>query len=65
MIDEMGGLAAAQRLLLPGKIHDGFLKLLELDALNISVESLVLEERWPIGMFTKAELNEARRRLGR
>ncbi len=65
MVIGLGGLETARRLLLPGKIHDGFLKLLELNALHISVEALVLDERWPEGMFTKDELKEARKRLGR
>lgn len=65
MVDEMGGLRAAKKLLLPGKIHDGFLKLLELDALDISVEALILDPRWPKDMFSEMERREARKRLGR
>lgn len=64
MVQDMGGPDAARKLLEPGKIHDGFLKLLELDALEISVEALALKPEWQ-GLFAPSQRREAARRLGR
>lgn len=64
MVDEIRGYEAACKLLQPGKIHDGFLKLLELNALDISVEALVLQAEWQ-RFFSAILLKEAARRLGR
>ncbi|WP_299743191.1 hypothetical protein [Devosia sp.] len=45
-------------------ISDGFVRLLELHRLDLSVEALALEDRWA-GLFTPAELTSCRRRVGK
>lgn len=61
MIDRLGGIGTARRLLeLPPS--DGFGRLALLGRLDLAVESLVLQPRWA-GVFTKDELRKARRRL--
>jgi hypothetical protein len=63
MLDDRGGLAAA-RTLLAGRPSDGFTKLWELGALELTVEALVLSEPWQSSdLFTPEELATARRRL--
>jgi hypothetical protein len=63
MLDDRGGLAAA-RTLLAGRPSDGFTKLWELGALELTVEALVLSEPWcSSDLFTPEELATARRLL--
>jgi len=63
MLDDRGGLATA-RTLLAGRPSDGFAKLWELGALELTVEALVLSEPWRSSdLFTPQELATARRRL--
>ncbi|MGY6531694.1 hypothetical protein [Glycocaulis sp.] len=64
MIDERGGVGAAKALLAKPMPSDGFTKLFELGRLDLAMESLVLEPEWA-SLFTDAELNKARRWLGR
>ncbi len=62
MIDRLGGIGTARRLLvLPPS--DGFGRLAMLSRLDLAVESLVLEPRW-YTVFTEEERRIARRRLG-
>lgn len=63
MVEEQGGLQAAKMLLASKRIPDGFAKLFLLGRLDISMETLVLQEPWS-SLFTAAELAVARRRLG-
>ena len=62
MVEEYGGLAAAQRLLSGETPSDGFARLWELGRLDLTVECLALGEPWR-RLFTDAELREAERRL--
>jgi hypothetical protein len=62
MIDQYGGLGAAQRLLAKPEIQEGLMKLWELDCLDQSMETLVIKEKFR-PLFTPAEIAEARRRL--
>jgi hypothetical protein len=62
MIDQYGGLGAAKRLLAKPGIQEGLMKLWELGQLDQSMEALVIQERFR-SLFTKVEINEARRRL--
>lgn len=63
MILDKGGLRTAQDLLGSSKASaDGFTTLWELGRLDLSMEALVLRERWAT-LFTEAERAEARRRL--
>ncbi len=62
MVTERGGLRAAQDLLAAPVVPEGLMRLHELGALKVSMEALVLSEAWR-GLFTDAELSEAKRRL--
>ena len=57
-----GGLAVARKLLQPGPVGDGFNRLIEVHRVNLSVEAIAISDRYA-GLFTKAELDEAQRRL--
>ncbi len=60
MLREYGAVNTAQRLLKTFKYSDGFSRLWELRRLDLSLECQVLRHR---GLFTTAELDEARKRL--
>ncbi len=62
MLDRYGGIETAKRLLADSEPQQGLYRLWELDAIDISLEATVLEERFS-SLFTDAELEEARRRL--
>ena len=62
MIHEHGGVAAAKRLLYASEAQSGLTKLWELKRLDISMEALVLHERWN-PLFSNAERQKARERL--
>ena len=62
IISERGGLAAARQLLRPGDPASGLWRLCQEGRLDISVEALVLCDRWR-PLFTDEELAEADRRL--
>ncbi len=60
MLREYGAVTTAQRLLKTFKYSDGFTRLWELRRLDLSLECQVLRHR---GLFTNAELDQARERL--
>ena len=62
MVNELGGLQAAKRLLSGDVPSCGFVRLWELGRIDLTVESLVLREPW-CHLFAEAELKEAERRL--
>lgn len=62
MVTQSGGLATAHKLLAPNEVQYGFTELWEHKRLDLTVESLVLQDRWR-GFFTKDELAVARLRL--
>ena len=62
MVQERGGLGAAKHLLSGPDPQSGFTRLWELRRLDLSMEALVLEERWS-GLFTEDECRTARARL--
>jgi hypothetical protein len=62
MVDEVGGLEAARRLLRAGSVSSGFSALWEKGRLDLSVEAVVLQDRFA-GLFTEQELDTARERL--
>lgn len=62
MVNELGGLAAAQQLLRDGTVSDGFVRLWDEGLLDISVEAVVLDPRWQ-ALFSSHESDVARRRL--
>lgn len=62
-VKKVGGLQAAKNSLKPKSAPTkGLLKLTEIDRLDLSVEALVLQERWS-SLFTPEELQVARSRI--
>ena len=62
MLEELGGLETAKRLLSSEKLADGFTKLWELRRLDLTVEALVIQDRYK-ELFTEQELETAKTRL--
>ena len=62
LVKEHGGVAAAKRLLSASEAQSGLTKLWELERLDISMEALVVRERWR-SLFSDAERQVARKRL--
>lgn len=62
MVQERGGWGAAKHLLSGPEPQSGLVRLWELRRLDISMEALVLEERWA-ALFSEDELRVARERL--
>jgi hypothetical protein len=62
MIDQFGAVEAAKRLLISRDIQTGLIRLWELQALDRSMEALVIQERFTC-LFTEDEIEEACRRL--
>ena len=62
MVESLGGVGAAKRLLSTPVAQPGLARLWELGRLDISAEALVLSKRWR-ELFTDAERQEARERL--
>ena len=62
MVNEHGGVAAAKRLLSAPEAQSGLTTLWELGRLDISMEALVVQERWQ-PLFSDAERQAARDRL--
>lgn len=62
MMDNLGAIATV-RALINRPISDGFVRLLELGRLDLSIEALALEPRWN-ELFTPAELALCKRRTG-
>ena len=62
MLSDKGGLATAKHLLVTGNPQEGFFHLWECDCLDLTVEALVLQDRFR-DLFADEELEEARRRL--
>ena len=62
MVTDHGGLEAAKRLLRAPKEQSGLTQLWELRRLDLSVEALVLQERWDT-LFSDEERQKARNRL--
>lgn len=62
MLDTIGGIETAKRLLASKKPQIGLFKLYDLDLLDESMEAVVLQERFQC-LFTDGELKEAHKRL--
>ena len=62
MVEDLGGVGTAKRLLRTSVAQPGLARLWELGRLDISAEALVLNEQWH-ELFTDAERQEARERL--
>ena len=62
MIEEYGAVSAAKSLLATHEVQTGLMRLWELNALDKSMEALVIQDRLH-PLFTDDEISEARRRL--
>ncbi|MFY1599450.1 caspase family protein [Micromonospora sp. WMMD737] len=62
MVQEVGGLEAARRLIRASSVSSGFTTLWEKGRLDLAVEAVVLQDRFA-GLFTDEELDIARNRL--
>lgn len=62
MVQSVGGLLTAKKLLASIRYPEGLTSLWELNRLDISMEALVLKEPW-CQLFTSKELSVARKRL--
>src|SRR5689334_5848674 len=62
MVSATGGLATARTLLQASTVSDGYTALWERGHLELTVEALILEDRWH-ALFTREERDIARRRL--
>ncbi|OCC25306.1 hypothetical protein MB02_01130 [Croceicoccus estronivorus] len=64
LINRLGAVAAARKLLQTNAPSNGFVRLWEMKRTDLTVEHIALEEPWS-SLFDENELREARRRLGR
>ena len=64
MVNDHGGKETADRLLASAKPSEGLAKLFLRGKAGLSVESLVLDDKWS-SLFTTDQLSVAKRRLGR
>ena len=62
MVNEMGGLAAAKKLIGDERPSEGFTRLWEMGRLDLTVESVALEPRYR-ELFSPEQLRRARQRL--
>ena len=62
MVEDLGGVAAAKRLVNDNRPSDGFTRLWEMRRLDLSVEAQVIQSRWR-ALFTSEERRRAERRL--
>jgi hypothetical protein len=62
MISDLGTVEAVKRLMHRSKPPDGFVTLWEKNRLDLSMENIIQEPEWK-DLFTKEELEEAKKRL--
>ena len=62
MVVEMGGLAAAKKLLASDEMQSGLYELFKCGRLDLTMETLALQTKYR-GLFTTEELAEAQRRI--
>lgn len=62
MLDSLGGVSMAKKLVISGELQDGLKKLAKLGRLDLSMEAIMQEERFT-SLFTKPELEAAQWRL--
>ena len=62
MLIEKGGIATAKQLFVAGILQEGFVHLWECGCLDLTVETLMLQDRFQ-DLFTEKELEVAHRRL--
>ena len=64
MLDNLGGVQTAKRLLEKKSVSEGFVKLWMKGRKDLTTESIVLNPRWTT-LFTAQELSIAKRRLAK
>jgi hypothetical protein len=62
MLNDFGGVTTARRLLASSQPSEGFTRLWEMGRLDLSVEALILHDRWR-RLFSTEERTAARERL--
>lgn len=62
MIDDYGTIMAVKKLINSTKVSDGYIKLYEKQRLDLTVEAIILEDKWN-DLFTEKELLIAQNRL--
>ncbi len=62
MVDDLGGVTAAKRLLRDNQVQEGLFHLAQLKLLRVSVENIVLNPKYD-SLFSKSEKDAARARL--
>ncbi len=62
LVKDLGGVGAAKHLLAKPGPQEGLFKLWEIGRLDISMEAIVLQDRFR-SLFSEFEIHEARRRL--
>lgn len=62
MVEKLGGIAAAKRLINSARVSHGFTRLWEEKRLDLSVEALAVSEKWR-ALFTADEIRRSRQRL--
>jgi len=62
MIDKHGTIEAVRRLINSSKTPYGFTKLWELNALDLSLEAIILEEKWK-NLFSEEDRKKAKKKL--
>ena len=63
MVEDIGGVACAKKLINAAKISDGFAALWERERLDLTVEAMILETEKYQMLFTEDELAICRKRL--
>ena len=64
MLQELGGVATAKALLAKPRPSEGFAKLAEMQRLDLTVETVVLDPRYKM-LFEASDIAKAKRWLGR
>jgi len=64
MIEELGAIKAVSKLVLDSKVSEGFTKLALVGRLDLSVEAVVLEDRWS-SLFEEDVIQAAKSKLGK
>lgn len=62
MVGEYGGLATAKKLVMQDKPTDGYIRLFELNRLDLTAERFVIEPKYK-DLFTEDEIHASRKRL--
>lgn len=62
MLESLGGVSLAKKLVISGELQEGLKKLAKLGRLDLSMEAIMQEERFA-PLFTKPELEASQWRL--